>query len=374
MRGNGIRLGKFFSIEVFIDYSWIVIFVIITWLLSFRYYPSQYENFSSLTNLFLGFFTSILFFASVLAHELMHSIVAQKNGIKINKIVLFLFGGISEMFEEPKNAYSEFRIAIAGPGASIVLTLIFSLLWIFFDRVVEFPTLSALSSTLFEMNLILTIFNLLPGFPLDGGRMLRSLLWAGTKDIKKATYISTIFGKVVSLIIIFYGILQIIVAGYWGGIWLILIGIFLYHASGQSYLELKIQSILKSLPLFKIMKKNIVFISPYLTINDALSEYFLRYTSQGFPVVDGDEVIGFISLNDIREKVDVLSDNSRVAEAMRLYPKNIYLRPSDKVLKALKLMIVNELTFLPVKNSENKLVGVITLDEIAKYLSEKNVI
>ena len=370
---RGIKVGKILGIDFYIDYSWILIFIITSFVLGVKYFPAEYKSLGLGMNIVLGIITAILFFASAFIHELAHSLVARMNNVKIKKITLFLFGGMSELFEEPQNAEVEFKIALAGPATSVVLAIVFLVLWRIFDRYTSFTAGIAVVSTLFQVNMILAIFNLLPGFPLDGGRIIRSLIWALNKDIDTATRIATSLGQIVSFFIIVFGIIQIILLGMWSGLWLILIGLFLIQTAGQSYLELQIREALSSQKVENLMNPNVLTLHPSLSINDALAEYFIKYASQSFPVVRDNEVVGLISLQDIRAQIETMPDNARVREIMRSFPDNLSLRPESKAIEALKIMIEKDLSFLPIKK-DSRIVGMITLESIANYLAEERII
>jgi len=375
MRSNGFKIGKIFGIEIFIDYSWFIIFVLITWLLAAQFFSSFNPQASILINIILGTITSLLFFASVLTHELAHSIAAKRNGIKVNRITLFLFGGISELFEEPTSAKTEFKVAIVGPLTSFLLAALFGLLYLVFRSHANLINFTLVFSTLAEINLLLGFFNLLPGFPLDGGRILRSIVWAVNKNLKNSTYIATLGGRIVAIIIVFIGILRGITTDFFGGVWLILIGLFLYQAAGQSYLELLIRLALEKVRIKEIMNPNIVSVSPFLTINDLIEEYFIKYNYITLPVIRNNVIVGTISLDDIRNSSEDLESASRVHEVMKQNTNNLYLEQEDKVLDALKQMVAHKVSFISVRNHDHdQLIGILTLDDIAKYLSDKNVI
>jgi len=373
MRSNGFKIGKVFGIEIFIDYSWFIIFVLITWLLAAQFFPSFNSNASVFTNIVLGTITSLLFFSSVLIHELAHSIVANRNGIKVDRITLFLFGGISELFEEPTSAKVEFKIAIVGPLTSFLLAALFGLLYLIFRSHANLINFTLVFSTLAEINLLLGFFNLLPGFPLDGGRILRSIVWAVNKNLKDSTYIATLGGRIVAITIVLVGVLRGVTTDFFGGVWLILIGLFLYQAAGQSYLELLIRMALEKVRIKEIMNPNIVSVSPFLTINDLIEEYFLKYDYVTLPVIRDNVIVGTISLDDIRSNSEDLESMTRVHEVMRHNVNNLYLQQEDRVLTALKQMVSSKVSFISVRDHD-QLIGILTLDDIAKYLSDQKVI
>lgn len=374
MRNGGFKLARIYGIEIFIDYSWLVIFLLILWLFTYVYYPTLFPEFSNTTDLMLGFLTAILFFSSALLHELAHSVVSIKNGLNVKRITLFLFGGIAELFDEPKDAKSEFKIAVAGPATSIILAILFYLLSKVFSIYFYYMPAIALCLTLFEVNMILAIFNLLPGFPLDGGRIMRSIYWFFRKDLHAATKVASNGGKIIAFLLIILGIIQILGTGFVSGIWLILVGLFLYRAAGQSYLELLINDALREIDIEKIMRKNVVFVTPSISINELMSDYFLKYNSMSFPVIQQDDVVGLVSLKDVRKKSSEELIDTHVWDLMKSFPHNLNLSPQDKAISALKMMLMEDISFIPVKNKEGKLLGLVTLEGIADYLNEQKII
>lgn len=370
---SGIRLGKIFNIEIFIDYSWFLIFAIIAWLLAASYYPSFNLGTSILQNILFAVLTAILFFSSVLTHELAHSVVANRYGLKIERISLFIFGGVAELFDEPTDAKTEFKVAIVGPFISLVIAVIFFLLYLLIQKYSPNSIVSLFAITLSEVNVLLAGFNLLPGFPLDGGRILRSVVWMFNKNLQEATRIATLSGRVIAAAIVILGIVRVLTTDFFGGIWLILIGIFLYQAAGQNYLELLIKLALNKVKVREVMNPAIVTVTPFLTINDLIEEYFLRHNYTALPVVLDNTVVGIVTLNDIRANSSKLNEMSRVHEVMRKVNNNIFLNQDDKVIDALKKMVDSKVSFVSVKRDE-KLVGILTMDDIVNYLADKKVI
>jgi Zn-dependent protease/predicted transcriptional regulator len=314
-----------------------------------------------------------VFFASALIHEIAHSFVAKANGIKVGRITLFLFGGISELFEEPPSAESEFKIAIAGPTASIFLAFVFAFFWQLLLKIGTNLLFIAIFKTLFELNFMLAIFNLLPGFPLDGGRVLRSIVWAITKDLKRATQFASRGGKVVAFFLVLLGVFEIFTIGTWGGIWLILIGLFLNQATNQSYLEIRIQEALRDAKVIELLKADIAYLPSNLSVKDALVHYFMNYSEAIFPVMKSDQIIGFVSLNDIKKNTYILPENARISDVMRDFPTDAEIKSDEKVSKALKMMVYKEVSFLPIKD-DSHILGIITLDGIAMFLNKKGII
>lgn len=371
MNKRGIKIGSFIGIEISIDLSWLVIFAAITWILATSYYPGKF-NIDQSTSISLAFITSSFFFLSALIHEMIHVYVAQINKIKIKRITLYLFGALSELFEEPTNPDTEFKISIAGPTTSMIITLLFMALWVLSSHYYNHVSLVAFFSTMFQINLFLTTVNLLPGFPLDGGRILRSIIWASNGDLLKATRTSSLIGQLIAFILICFGVFDIILTGSWSGIWFVFIGLFLNQASTQDYLELRIKKALEEKTVMFFAEKY-YYINPKLSIGEAISEYFLKFDTQIFPVATNEKIIGVLSLNDINKKRNRITTLTRVEEVMKTINIYTYLKPGDSALKALKIMAIKQLGFIPIKDHD-KIVGMITLERIASYLAEVNII
>ncbi len=230
MHQKSINIGKIFGIPIEIDYSWFYVFVLFTWLLAAEYYPAHYHNWTTVTYWILGFITSILFFASVLLHELGHSLVARYFKIPVDDIVLLIFGGISKIKRNPQSPAQEFWIVLAGPLMNILLWALFLLTA---PLVKNSAQLYALFTYLAYINLILGIFNLIPGYPLDGGKVLLAVVWAVNHDLKKATIISANVGRFFAFLFIFLGSFIILTGDIFDGLWLIFIGWFLESAAAS---------------------------------------------------------------------------------------------------------------------------------------------
>jgi Zn-dependent protease len=228
MLRSGIPIGKVFGISLKLHYSWFFIFALVTWALAGSYFPSTYPSWSLSARIIAGVITSFLFFGSVLAHELMHSIVSQRQGIPVQSITLFIFGGVSQITEEPKQPKDEFRMAIAGPLTSLLIGGILFGVYFAWHGTDSFPVqfITAIAYWLGYINLVLGVFNLIPGFPLDGGRVFRSLLWWRSGNLRSATKVASNIGRIVGFLFIFVGIWLIFTGNWINGIWLALIGWF----------------------------------------------------------------------------------------------------------------------------------------------------
>ena len=254
MLGAGIPLGKIFGISLRLHYSWFIVFLLVTWALADGYFPTIYPHWSLATSLAVGLATSILFFASVLTHELAHSLGAQSAGIPIHSITLFIFGGVSQMTQEPERPGVEFRLALAGPATSLALGVLFWAIGVLTQETSE--PLAALTGYLSWINFLLAGFNLIPGFPLDGGRVLRAVIWWRTGKFRSATRIASAIGRSVGYLFIFGGISLI----FWGlllnGLWIALIGWFLQNAAAGSYRQLALQDMLQGHSVSEVMTRD----------------------------------------------------------------------------------------------------------------------
>jgi len=233
MLKGGIPIGRLFGISLRLNYTWFIVFGLVTWSLTTNYFPLNFPDWSLSTSLVAGILTSLLFFTSVLIHELMHSVVAQASGIKVTSITLFIFGGVSQMSEEPRKPMDELRIALAGPLASLLIGAIcWAIYFLISDR---FEFIQAITYWLGLINIFLAVFNLVPGFPLDGGRVLRSILWWRNQNLRRATKTATNIGRIVGYLFIFGGIFFIFQGLWLNGLWLAFIGWFLENAAVGSY-------------------------------------------------------------------------------------------------------------------------------------------
>jgi Zn-dependent protease len=295
---RGIHVFTIAGIRIIIDYSWFLIFLLVAFSLSAGYLPQEFPGASPPTYWTAGLFATLAFFFSILFHELAHSLVAMQYGISIPSITLFLFGGVSRLSEEAKTPATEFKIAIVGPLSSFFLALVFWLLGARLSGALH-PLVVVVVEYLAFINLALGIFNLAPGFPLDGGRVLRAVLWWRTGSLDRATRIVSDLGKGFAVMLMFVGALLIFQGALLGGIWLIFIGMFLRGSAAQSYEQVALTRALESTRVEDVMVENPVTLSRGLALSDVVSEYFLRYGYRGFPVLDGDRPVGVLSVREL---------------------------------------------------------------------------
>lgn len=363
---NGISFGKAFGIPLKLHYSWFIVFALVTWALTVGYFPQAYPLWSVTTSIIAGVITSLFFFGSVLAHELAHSVVAQAAGIKIHSITLFIFGGVSQMTEEPTRPQVEFRMALAGPVTSLIIGGIFLSIYFFLEGTPEF--IKAISFWLGWINFILAGFNLIPGFPLDGGRVLRSLLWWRSGEMLRATKTASNIGRGVGYLFIFVGIGLIFYGSWINGLWLAFIGWFLENAAATSYRQLALLDILKGHTVSELMTQDCPTVPPQTTIQQLVHEQILASGRRCFPVVDKGKIIGLVTIHDVKSIAREQWPHRTVAEIMTPFEKLKSVEPHDDLAKVLRMLTEYNVNQLPVIKDGN-LLGMIARDSLLTFIS-----
>jgi Zn-dependent protease/predicted transcriptional regulator len=292
------RIFNIFGIDIRIDSSWIFIFGLITWALAGHYFPSQYPGWSPWQYWGVGIAASVLLFASVLAHELTHSLVARSRGEEVRSITLFLFGGVAEIAHEPETAGKEFVIALVGPLSSLVIAFIFLGIWITVKGA-SVP-ISALVQYLAVINILLAIFNMIPGFPLDGGRVLRAIIWKITGNLKRATRIASVTGQAVAFVLIVFGIFQILKGFFFNGLWMSLIGWFIHSAATRGYREVLVKEMLKDVRVKDIMDTTFETVEGSISVQELMEDYILKKRERTFLVTEAGNLTGIVCLDDVK--------------------------------------------------------------------------
>ncbi len=298
---KSFKLTKIFNIPVEVNYSWFIILSLIVFTLAMNFFPATDPELNPFTHWIMAIIAALLLFASLLAHELSHSLVAQRNNLPIKGITLFVFGGVAHMEKEPQSPIVEFKMAIAGPLMSFTLALIFFGLNQFFYYFYFPNALVSITLYLFLVNLIIGIFNLIPGFPLDGGRIFRAALWAYFKDLRKATAIASWCGRAFAFFLIAMGILNIFNRNIIAGLWFIFVGFFLSEAAEGSYRNVIMKNLLGGMKIGDFMTKDIISVNAKITLDKLIDDYFFKYRHAAFPVIEDDKVIGLVTFHDIKE-------------------------------------------------------------------------
>jgi Zn-dependent protease/predicted transcriptional regulator len=355
------KIASVMGIPIRVHFSWFVIFGLIAWSLSTAYFPRVAPDLPVLSYWAGGLVAALLLFLSVAFHELSHSLVAKKYRLAISSITLFIFGGVSQMKGEPPTPEAERAIAVAGPLSSFFLSLLFFLLY----GVAEGRVARALFSYLSQLNLVLGAFNLIPGFPMDGGRVLRAFLWNRSGDFFSATRKASRYGQNISLFFIFFGLFSL-VAGFPGAIWLMVIGWFLHSAAQSSYRQANLQETLGGIKVKDIMVRDIVTIPSDLSLDMVVNNYFLRYGYGGFPVMNDEEFLGFVSLKEIKNVPRAEWRKVRVSDIIEPFGNKWEISMTDDAMKALELMLSEDRGRLAVMD-HGKVIGLITRNGIASY-------
>jgi Zn-dependent protease/CBS domain-containing protein len=370
---GGFPIGKFFGIQLKLHYSWFFIFALVTYVLAGLYFPSTYPNWSLAMKIGAGLVTSLLYFSSVVIHEMSHSLVAIRKGIKIKDITLFFLGGVSSMESEPKRAGDEFKMAIAGPLSSLILGGIF--LGIFFglrgSSNITQQFVTAVAYYIGYINIFLGVFNLIPGFPLDGGRVFRSIIWAVTKDLTRATKIATYIGRGFGYLFIAYGVFQIFTNNFANGIWLAVIGWFLESAATGSYSQLVIQDTLKGHTAREIMSDSCQVTSPALPVGTFVNDVMLKSSQRCFPIGTDDRSEGLITLSDIKRIPQSEWDMTSVALAMTPFDQVKAVTPDADLRRVLQILAENNINQVPVVEG-HRFVGMIARDSLINFIHVRN--
>lgn len=365
--GGAFSLGRIFGIQFRIHYSWFIIFLLITVSLSWQYFPYTYPEWSTPTYWLTGVATSLLFFSSVVAHELAHSLVGRANGIPVRSITLFLFGGVAHMSREASGHRAEFRMAMAGPLASLVIGGLFFLLYLALQNISE--PIAALAFWLAQINVVLAIFNLIPGFPLDGGRVFRSLLWRFSGNYQRATRIAVEVGRSVGYLFVAGGIvLMFLYPGRWfNGLWLAFIGLFLSYVATASYRQAQWQAALQGVRVADVMTTYCPVISPDVTIGQVVREYIFIGGHRCFMVTADGELKGILTLRNIKSVAQKDWESALAGDVMTPSERLKVVPPEEEVLGVIEQMEEYGISQMPVV-SEGRIIGLIARDDIFRLL------
>jgi len=370
MFGKSIKLFKLFGFEVKVDLSWIFIAVLIAWSLA-TYFPFLYKNLSIQTYWLMGIVGAIGLFISIIFHELSHSLVARRFGIPMKGITLFIFGGVSEMGEEPPNAKAEFWMAIMGPVSSVFLGLIFYGIYSQALRINWPVPVIGTFHYLAGLNGLLAVFNLLPAFPLDGGRVLRAILWSLKKNFRWATRVASGVGSTFGFLMILWGLFNVVIRGnFIGGIWWFLIGMFLQSSAKMSYQQIVIRKALEGEVVRRFMVSDPMTVEPSITIRQLVEDYIYKYHMKMFPVVHADKLLGCVSTKQVQETSREEWDQKTVRELASQCSTENTIGPQADAMEALSKMNRTGSSRLIVVEGDH-VVGMIALKDMLKFLSLK---
>jgi Zn-dependent protease/CBS domain-containing protein len=366
MRGRGITLFHLRGIPIRIDASWLIIAALIVWTLSVAYFPRVVPGLDRSLYWLVGSVSALLFFGSVLLHELSHSLVALRAGLPVRSITLFIFGGVSEITEEPRSPRIEFWMAAAGPAASFVIAgITYGLVWLLEQQAPLGDRLNLVQAGLgylSAINLLLGIFNLVPGFPLDGGRMLRAGLWHWIGDLEKATRWASYGGKIVAGLLMGIGLVALFGGGMITGLWYGFIGLFLWQAADMAYAQMRLQKGLQGHTVSEVMTRPAVAVPGELSLEDFVDQYVFRQRHNAYPVVAAGRPVGLITLQQVRDVPQASWQTTAVADVMT--PLAQPLQVTDDLTVAVKRLADSNVAQLPVV-SQGQLIGVVSVSDLA---------
>jgi len=367
LNGNSKTLFTVFGFSVKADPSWLILAVLVLWTLAEGLFPSQYEGYRSSTYWAMAALGMIGLFGSIILHELGHSLVARRFGLPIKDITLFVFGGVADMEDEPPNAKVELAVALAGPVTSMALAALFFAVARLLPPAVAPPPVAGVLVYLVWINAILAVFNLIPAFPLDGGRVLRALLWSWRSDVRQATQISSKVGSGVGWVLILLGAFVFLNGHIIPGLWWFFIGMFMRTASQMSYRHLLVRRALAGESLRRFMKTDVVTVPRHIPIRSLVEEYIYKYHYKFFPVLDGDQLRGCVSTRHVRDIPREEWDNEPVSALVEPCSELNSIPPQEDPLHALSLMNRTGNSRLMVVE-DGRLVGIVTLKDMLEFL------
>ncbi len=367
MFGKSFDLFSIFGFKVRLDLSWFVIAALITWSLAARAFPELVPGLGATTYWIMGLAGAVGLFISVVAHEVSHALVARRFDMEMRGITLFIFGGVAEMSDEPPSPKAEFWMAIAGPIMSFVVGGACALV-----NLAGLPTaVAGVVGYLALINVVLAVFNLIPAFPLDGGRVLRSILWQVKNDLKRATRITSMIGSGFGFALIGFGVIRVLVWGdLIGGVWMFLIGLFLRNAAQMSYQQLLLRKVLEGEPVSRFMETDPVTVPRAISVEQLVEDYVYKHHFKLFPVVDGERLVGCVTTRQIKELPREEWARTSVGALASACSSDNTVAPDADAMAALSTMNRNQASRLMVVQGDH-LLGILTLKDLLQFFSLK---
>ena len=368
--GGAFRIATIGGIDIKISWSWVLVLLLLTYSLAVGWFPVQMPGESAVTYWVLGLVSSVILFVSVLVHELSHSFTARARGHKVHDITLFIFGGVSNIEGEPKTASDEFLIAVVGPLTSFVLAALFYGL----QQLMTPPVgrVGANAAAIFQylalINALLGLFNLIPGFPLDGGRVLRSIVWGINHNFQSATRFAGFIGELVAYGFIFWGLALTFFRGDLSGLWLAFIGWFLLNAAQQSVASVVMREVWRGVTVGQVMEPAPPAGAPNMTLAQLLTQVVLPWNLRAAPVVQDGRLVGIVTLGDIKEVPQDQWGMVTVSQVMTGLDKLRVVSPQDGLDRAMQLLGEGDFDQLPVVDQSGRLVGMLTRAHVLRWL------
>ena len=373
MFGRSVSLFKLFGFEIKVDISWLILVALVTWSLASGLFPEYYKHLPVASYWWMGATGAVGLFLSIIFHELSHSLIARRYGISIKGITLFIFGGMAEMEDDPPNSKTEFLTALVGPLSSFLIGVVLFLIKLW-GEISGWPvTVTGVLSYLAWLNIVLAAFNLLPAFPLDGGRMLRSALWSWKKDLRWATNIAANVGSGFGLMLIIGGIISIFMGNVIGGLWWFMIGLFVRSAAQRSYQQILARNLFHAEKVKDLMINDPVVVSRSISLEEFVRDYVYKYHFQMYPVISFGKLSGCISVNQAAGIPRDQWATHTVGAVALPCNEDTTVGPDDDVNKALAIMNRTGNSRLLVVEGDH-LVGIIALKDMNKLMTLKMVL
>ena len=359
-----LKVGEIWGIPITLHASWLLVFGLVTWSLAAAYFPTEYPGWTRAAYWLAGALTSIAFFASVLVHELGHSWVALRNGIPIRGITLFVFGGVAQISREPATPGVELRIALAGPATSLGLAGLFRGIALLMGDTV---LVAAPAIWLARINLMVALFNLVPGFPLDGGRLLRAVIWRWTGSFHRATQAASVAGRLVALALMGYGVITVLGGDVLGGMWIVFIGWFLDNAAAATQAQANLRELLRDVTVAQAMTRDCPRVPRDRTLEQLVQEEVLGAGRRCFFVTDDGRLCGLVTLHHIKSIPLERRSVVRAEDVMTRTEQLTLVGPEESMLAALEKMDDANVAQMPVV-AGGELLGMIGREQIVRYL------
>jgi Zn-dependent protease/predicted transcriptional regulator len=370
MFGRRITLFKMLGFEVRVDASWLIIAVLIVWSLAVGVFPYRLPGLPAATYWWMGIFGALGLFASIVVHEFSHSIVARRNGLPMKGITLFVFGGVAEMEAEPPDPKTELLMALAGPLASIAIGVVFYVIGAAAATSLPLEVVTVLNY-LAEINWLLAIFNMIPAFPLDGGRVLRALLWQRSGNLVRATRTAAFAGSIFGALLMAGGLLQLFYGNFVGAVWWFLLGMFLRSVSAASYQRVLMQSVLEGEPVRRFMNPNPVTVTPDMSVQDLVENYVYKYHHKMFPVVtDSQQLVGCVSTEQVKQMPRSEWNRHSLREITQACSPQNTVTPDTNAANVLSIMSHEGDRGLIVVD-DNRVVAFVSPQDLLHFLSAK---
>lgn len=358
---HGLPVGRPFGIPVYLHVSWFVVVGLISWSLAQGYFPARYPELPTSTYWVKGLSATLLLFASVLAHEFGHALVARRRGVEVDSITLFIFGGVASLSEEPRTGGDELRIAAAGPAVSLLAAVVF-----YGMASATSGTPEAVARLLTHLNVVLVAFNLVPAFPLDGGRILRAVLWS-RQGRARATRTAVRIGGVFGWALIVYGAIGLLAGQIGSGLWSIVLGWFLRSAGRSAYDQVDLEHAFAGVSVADVAGgEHLVRIPAGIRLSEAVDDFFVRRGRDGFAVEEGGEIVGLIGLEDLRRVERGAWEETDVREAMRAVDETAVIDADEDIVTALRRLVRSPGHRLLVRRADGTYEGLVTYDDVVR--------